>query len=133
MFDVLTEENYLVKLTRGDYAPFEITAKNDDGSDYMFQVDDVVRIAIYKKGNMKDLKLSKDVTVTEESLSVSIELFSNETKIDDIISKPTDYWYEVTLNPDTDKARTILGYDDVTGAKIFRLLPEGGDGNANNN
>ena len=125
MFEI--KENDLVELTRGDYASFEISAKNDDDSDYIFQVGDVVRLAIYKKGNMNDTKLLKDVEVVQETLSVDLELFSQETKIDGIINKPVDYWYEVTLNPNTNKVRTIIGYEDKTGAKIFRLYPEGVD------
>lgn len=43
-----------------------------------------------------------------------------------MVNKPTDFWYEVELNPDT-APQTIIGYDKETGAKIFRLYPEGGD------
>jgi hypothetical protein len=120
------KENNLIELTRGDCATFTITTKDDDGNDYMFQVGDIVRLAIYKKGNMNDTKLLKDVEVQSQTLEVDIELSADDTKLDNIINKPVDYWYEVTLNPSTE-VHTIIGYDDISGAKIFRLYPEGVD------
>jgi len=46
-------------------------------------------------------------------------------KIGDVINKPTDYWYEIEINPET-KPQTIIGYDE-NGEKILKLYPEGSD------
>lgn len=118
-----------ISLTRGDIANFRITAKNDDGSDYTFQVDDVVRFKVFKKKDCACVEIQKDTTITEESTIAYINLTSEETKIGEIINKPVDYWYEVELNPDTNP-QTIVGYEVVDGQqkeKIFKLLPEGSD------
>ena len=68
--------------------------------------------------------IQKDVVVKEETTIVDIKLESEDTTIDELIYMPTNYWYEVELNPDTEP-QTIIGYDD-TGAKLFVLYPEGG-------
>ena len=119
-----------ITLTRGDAAVFNIGAdiKTSSGSEqHFFKVGDVIRFKVTAKKNCEDVVLVKDVKVTaDETAYVQIELESEDTKFGDVISKPTEYWYEVELNPDG-YAQTIIGYDEETGAKIFRLLPEGGD------
>ena len=119
MFKIVNKQ---IHLTRGDIACIEFTTKNEDGSDYEFQAGDVVRFTVYKKKDCNCVVLSKDVTVTTATLKVEMKLTEDETKIEGIISKPVDYWYEVVLNPDT-KPQTIIGYD-IEGAKIFTLYPE---------
>ena len=120
-----------IDLTRGDVACIRISAKNDDGTDYTFQVGDVVRFRVFKKKDCQCTVLQKDTSVVEEGKTVDINLESEDTKIGDIINKDTDYWYEVELNPDT-RPQTIIGYEinQETGRpweKIFKLLPEGND------
>ena len=69
---------------------------------------------------------AKKVTeVTEETTTVNISLESDDTKIGNLVNKPTKYWYEIELNPDT-TPQTIVGYD-LDGEKIFMLYPEGDD------
>lgn len=114
------DSNLQINLTRGDIASFSISAKNDDGTNYQFQVGDVVSLSIYEKKDYSKLILTKSVEVLEVGESVILSLTSEETKIGDIINKPVDYWYEVQLNQE----QTIIGYDEA-GAKIFRLYPEG--------
>lgn len=118
-------ENKEIHLTRGDIASIQVTAKNDDGTDYLFQVGDVVRFKVFKRRNCNSIEVQKDVEVKEEALSVDINLESSDTKIGDVINKPTDYWYEIELNPET-KPQTIIGYDE-NGEKILKLYPEGSD------
>ena len=115
-------ENKQIHLTRGDVACIGVRAKNEDGSDYEFQIGDVVRFTIFKKKDCNCVELTKDVVVDEVGLEVNIQLTSENTKIDGIISKPVEYWYEVVLNPDTNP-QTIIGYD-LEGAKIITLYPE---------
>ena len=115
-------ENKKIHLTRGDTACISVGAKNEDGTDYKFQIGDVVRFTVYKKKDCNCVELSKDVVVETEGLEVEILLTGEETKIDGIINKPIEYWYEVVLNPDTNP-QTIIGYD-LDGAKLFMLYPE---------
>lgn len=121
MFKV--KEDLSIHITRGDIGLLEITAKNEDGSDYTFKVDDVIRLGIFEKKKFDSIKKQKDITVQEETTIVKISLNKEDTTIGDIINTPIDYWYEVQLNPETNP-QTIIGYDE-NGAKIFRLYPEG--------
>ena len=121
MFKV--KEDLSIHITRGDIGLLEITAKNEDGSDYTFKVDDVIRLGIFEKKKFNSIKKQKDITVQEETTTVQISLNKEDTSIGDIINTPVDYWYEVQLNPETNP-QTIIGYDE-NGAKIFRLYPEG--------
>lgn len=117
-------EDMTIYCTRGDAALFSVSA-NNGGTSYTFREGDVVRFKVFGKKDCADVVLQKDVTVTEETGAVEIALDSDETDFGGIISKPTDYWYEVELNPET-YPQTIIGYDD-NGAKVFRLFPEGGE------
>lgn len=110
--------------TRGDIVFFSVTAE-DNGVAYKFQPGDVVRIKVYGKKDAENVVLQKDFPVTEEREAVEIYLAEQDTKFGDVISKPTDYWYEVELNP-YNNPQTIIGYDE-DGAKIFKLFPEGDD------
>lgn len=116
-------EDLSIYLTRGDSAVFSVGA-NIGETEYTFKEGDVVRFKVFGKKDCEDVVLKKDVVVGEATNLVQIALDSDETKIGDVISKPTEYWYEVELNPDT-YAQTIIGYDE-NGAKVFKLYPEGG-------
>ena len=121
--------------TRGDIVAFSVSAMDDVTGDlHLFKPGDVVTIKIYGKKNAGEVVLSRDFPVFAPSdaaedfegyETVDIYLDGEDMKIGDIISKPTDYWYEIVLNDKTDP-QTIIGYDE-DGAKIFRLYPEGGD------
>lgn len=113
-----------IYVTRGDVVRFTFQVNNDD-KNYKFQPGEVVRFKVYGKKNAESVVLQKDFPITEYTESVEIYLSKEDTKIGGIISKPTDYWYEVELNP-FDETQTIVGYDE-DGAKLFRLFPEGGD------
>lgn len=117
------DDELTIHITRGDTAIFALTATIDT-ENYEFKHDDVVRFEVFAKKNCEDVVLQKDVRVTENTGTVEIALDGKDTAIGEVISKPTDYWYEVVLNPDT-KPQTIIGYDE-NGAKIFKLYPEGG-------
>ena len=134
MFDVIGKE---IHLSRGNIACLHFPAKVKDVSpdtgeeivtQYIYQPGDVVRLKIMKKGNVKEIFLEKDIVITEPTEMATFYLTGNETKFGDYINKPTTYWYEVELNPDTDP-QTIIGYDKATGPKLFVLYPEGGEKN----
>ena len=118
-------EDKSIYLTRGDIANITITATKPDGEPYTFLVGDVVRFKVFKRRDCACVEIQKDTVVTEEAQEVTIYLEKEDTKIGEIISKPTNYWYEVELNPDT-APQTIIGYDE-DGEKVFRLFPEGSD------
>lgn len=120
MFNI---EGNTVHITRGDIGCIDIKCKAPDGTDYLFQADDVIRFKVMERRNTDQVKLQKDVIVEEATDTVSIILDGKDTKIDELINKPTTYWYEVELNPDT-IPQTIIGYD-TDGEKRFILYPEG--------
>lgn len=134
MFDVIGTE---IHLTRGNIACLQFPAKVGEISPetgektytkYIYQVGDVVRFKIMKKNDVETIYLEKDLVITEPVDMAVFNLSSADTTFGEMINKPTTYWYEVELNPDTDPV-TILGYDKATGPKLFVLYPEGGNKN----
>lgn len=121
---VINDDNSIY-VTRGDTLTFQLTAMENETTRYKFQKDEVVQFKIFEKKACDIVVLQKDFVIEEETDLVTIYLEEEETKLGDIISKPKDYWYEVTLNPDT-CPQTIICYDE-DGPKIFKLFPEGAD------
>lgn len=119
---VIDKDTKQINLTRGDVAAILVNAMKD-GEEYKFQPNDVVRFKVFKAKDCNCVEMQKDTLVTEESTTVNISLDSEDTKIGDIVNKPTKYWYEIELNPDK-APQTIVGYD-LDGEKIFMLYPEG--------
>ena len=117
-------EDSSIYVTRGDVAFFSVTAE-DNGQLYTFQPGDVVRIKVYGRKDAENVVLQKDFAIFTATKSVDIYLSEADTKFGEVISKPTDYWYEIELNPNTEP-QTIIGYDE-DGAKVFKLFPEGDD------
>lgn len=119
------DSNKTIHLTRGDIATISISATDatDSSSSYTFKQGDIVRLMVFKKKFCDAIMLSKIVEIDFDTEVVDIKLTTNDTKTFEIINKPTDYWYEIELNPDT-TPQTIIGYDE-DGPKIFRLYPEG--------
>ena len=117
-----------IRITRGNVLPITVSANNDiDGNDYEFQVGDVIRFKIMQANKIENVFLQKDFKIEESSLEKQIEITAKEMKIGELKSKPVDYWYEIELNPDTDKTMTIEGYRKDEGPAIITILPEGGD------
>lgn len=117
-------EDLSIYCTRGDAATFTVGASSGDTA-YTFKVGDVVRFKVFGKKDCETVVLQKDSKIMYEAEFATIALSGEDTSIGEYISKPTDYWYEVELNPDT-YPQTIIGYDDE-GAKVFKLFPEGGE------
>lgn len=122
MFKV--NDDLSIYVTRGDIVFFSVAAE-ENGGKYTFHAGDLVRLKVFAKKDCENVVLQKDFPVTEDTETVDIFLEEEDTKIGDVISKPTDYWYEVELNP-FDNPQTIIGYDE-DGAKVFKLFPEGDD------
>lgn len=110
--------------TRGDTVFFTVMAE-DNGNTYFFEAGDVLRMKIFRKKDANTVVLEKLFPVTARTDRFVILLTEEDTKFGDVISKPTDYWYEIELNPFANP-QTIIGYDE-DGAKVFRLFPEGKD------
>ena len=127
MFKV--NEDKSIYMTRGDIASFSFSALTTDSEgaqvQYQFQPGDTLRLKIFEKKGCDKVLLSKDFPIEEAAYTVSIQLSKEDTRFREEISKPTDYWYEIELNPET-YPQTIIGYDE-DGPKIFRLYPEGGE------
>ena len=121
----INKDDQSIHITRGDIAVISVSA-SDGETEHLFQPGDVVQINVFKRKKCEEVVMRKAVEVAVESAAVDIELTSEDTKIGGYISKPTEYWYEVELNPDTEP-QTLVGYDDEAGAKVFMLYPEGGE------
>lgn len=115
MFQV--NEDLSIYCTRGDYCHIPVQ--------HQFKTGDVVRFKVFRKKDCNTVVIQRDFTVETAADTFVISLTGEDTKIGEVISKPVDYWYEVELNPDTNP-QTIIAYDE-DGAKVFKLLPEGKD------
>ena len=56
-----------IEIVRGNYLPLTVTAKNTDGTDYLFQPGDVLRFKVFERKNVENVFLEKDFTVNEIS------------------------------------------------------------------
>lgn len=122
--DPVTKE---IKVTRGDIGCIGVQALNKDKTNYEFKKGDIVRINVFKRSDCNCVLLRKDTIVEEPCIEMEINLTKDDTKIGDVIIKPTNiYLYEIELNPDT-HPQTIIGFDDETGEKMFTLYPEAGE------
>ncbi len=117
-------EDMSIHVTRGDACTIDVSATNNEEM-YTFEEGDTVRLNVMEKRNCSNVVLTKDVVAIGGEESLAIALSGEDTKIGEVINKPTDYWYEVQLNPET-QPQTIIGYDE-DGGKVFRLYPEGGE------
>lgn len=120
----VVNDDLSIYVTRGDMAFLKVTCEKD-GKPYTFQVGEIIRFNVCEKKNCDNVVLQKDFPVTAVTQGVDIILDGNDTKIGGVINKPTDYWYEVVLNP-FDNPQTIIGYDGE-GTRVFRLFPEAND------
>lgn len=123
------DNDLTIHITRGDAAIISVSATsgNEGTADYEFSHNDVVRLKVFAKKSCEDVVLQKDTVVDEPCGVVEIVLDKEDTTVGEVISKPTDFWYEIELNPDT-YPQTIVGYDE-DGAKVFKVYPEGGAAN----
>jgi hypothetical protein len=108
-------------VTRGDKGSIKVKKKISDGAYEPFYKDDVVSFSLKNNFGDSEPVLRKKVTVQEKTDTVTFEFSKDDTTIGDLISSPVKYQYDIAVNDDL----TILGYDDQTGAKYFKLFPEG--------
>ncbi len=115
-------EDNSIHVTRGDILFFTVTA-TVDGNPHQFKAGDVLRITVFGKKDAEKILMQKDFPILADKNEVEVYLGKDDTKIGEPVSKPTDFWYEIELNPETEP-QTIVGYDE-DGPKIFRIYPEG--------
>lgn len=108
-------------VTRGDKGSIKVKKKISDGVYEPFYKDDVVSFSLKNNFGDSEPVLRKKVTVQEKTDTVTFEFSKDDTTIGDLISSPVRYQYDIAINDDL----TILGYDDQTGPKYFKLFPEG--------
>lgn len=125
----ISKEDLTIHITRGDNALFTVAATIGE-QPYTFRSGDVVRFVVCGKKDYSNVVLQKDFTASEGAAEVEIQLNSEDTKFGGTINKPTEYWYEVELNPET-APQTIIGHTQ-DGAKVFMLYPESVKGVADN-
>ena len=123
MFQV--NEDNSIYVTRGDAVYLEVTAE-DNGNPYTFEAGDGLEIKVYGKKACEDVAVQKYFPISTPTQSVVLVLSEEDTKIGEIINKPRDYWYSVTLNPYGNYPKTVIGYGE-DGPALFRLFPEGGE------
>lgn len=122
-YDSFTKQ---IQINRGDSTTLKISAKDSNGDSYTFKVGERVKLAITERKNEENVVFSKTITVDTEDTYVNIPITSEDTKIGEIINKPTTYWYEISVLTLNNEIQTIIGYDE-DGAKEFVLNPEAGD------
>ncbi len=118
-------EDMSISLNRGDVGVIPVPQSKDGDYGYSISAGDVLRIRVFPKKKCEEVALVKDFLVETATSVIELELDGTDTKIGDIINKPTTYWYEIELNPDT-HPQTIVGYNE-DGPKVFMLYPEGDD------
>lgn len=120
---IIDEDGTTLKVTRGQSGTITFGALTPEGEPYTFQVGDVLRLNVTKVNKENSVVMSADTIIQEETTEATISITSFDSKIGTVINKPTDYWYDIELNPDSAIAQMLLGYDD-DGPKIFKLYPE---------
>ncbi len=116
------DNDMTINVTRGDCGKIDVSATVDDAV-YVFSPGDILRLKVFEKKNCENVVLKKDFGIEVNATTVTLTLTGKDTKFGGIINKPTNYWYEIELNPETNP-QTIVGYDD-DGPKLFCLHPEG--------
>lgn len=120
---IIDEDGTTLKVTRGQSGTITFGALTPEGEPYTFQVGDVLRLNVTKVNKENSVVMSVDTIIEEATTEATISITSFDSKIGTVINKPTDYWYDIELNPDSAIAQMLLGYDD-DGPKIFKLYPE---------
>lgn len=107
-------ENKNIYLNRGDQVSIKLV------SDKTFEVGDIIKFSVVKENNYGSVVFQKEYQVEEESNEFTLTLYSEDTKIGNLIrNNSVTYWYEIELNG----IDTLIGYDS-NGPKLFVLYPE---------
>lgn len=121
----INKDDLSIHLTRGDSALIPVEVTKADGTAFTFNGEKVV----FRVSEAKDtgsVVLHEEAKTDVGDTKAQIHLDETHTRIGDPISKPVDYWYEVSVIGTDGSEQTIIGYDE-NGAKVLRLYPEIGD------
>ena len=111
--------NDIIHINRGNRLLFDYTIDND-GSDYVFEEDDIVTFSVYRKLEMNDEPvINKNFAPEVGTTMVSIDIPNEEMRIGEPINQPEEYWYQIRLNEDV-----VSGYNS-SGPRKLVLYPEG--------
>ena len=111
--------NDIIHINRGNRLLFDYTI-DSNGSDYVFEEDDIVTFSVYRKLEMDDEPVVNKNFVPEVGTTmVSIDIPNEEMRIGEPINQPEEYWYQIRLNEDV-----VSGYNS-SGPKKLILYPEG--------
>lgn len=108
-------------VTRGDKGSVKVKKKISEGVFEPFYEGDVVSFNLKNNFGDNEPVLRKKVIAQENTNVITFNFSKDDTTIGDLISSPVLYQYDIAVNEDM----TILGYDDETGPKYFKLFPEG--------
>lgn len=108
-------------VTRGDKGSVKVKKKISEGVFEPFYEGDVVSFNLKNNFGDNEPVLRKKVIAQENTDVITFNFSKDDTTIGDLISSPVIYQYDIAVNEDM----TILGYDDETGPKYFKLFPEG--------
>ena len=97
MLEIIDDRN--IEVTRGNVLALTVMAENE-GTEYQFSKDDIIRFKIMEAKNVNNVILQKDFKVLDNTTEQDIEIAADEMKIGNLSSKPIDYWFEIELNPD---------------------------------
>lgn len=118
--DGTTKEIERIFVHRGDRGSMTYSIEQTDGTDYQFQVGDLLEFTVFEKtGYNKTPVINKKIRVQEATTEVEILLTEEDTTIGEAQNKPVKYWYEISLNGN----QTVNGYDYEEGALEFIVLP----------
>ena len=111
--------NDIIHINRGNRLLFDYTIDNN-GSDYVFEEDDIVTFSVYRKLEMDDEPVvNKNFAPEVGTTMVSIDIPNEEMRSGEPINQPEEYWYQIRLNEDV-----VSGYNS-SGPKKLILYPEG--------
>ena len=111
--------NDVIHINRGNRLLFDYSIDNN-GSDYVFEEDDIVTFSVYRKLEMDDEPVvNKNFAPEVGTTMVSIDIPNEEMRIGEPINQPEEYWYQIRLNEDV-----VSGYNS-SGPKKLILYPEG--------
>lgn len=121
MFKIDKNDGTTLLITRGDIGNIKVKKRISEGVYEPFYKDDVVTFSVKSNFGESEPVLRKTIKVTEDTETVTFSFTKEDTTLGDLIAEPTKYQYDIAINDDL----TILGYDDITGAKYLKLYPEG--------
>lgn len=121
-------EDLSIHITRGDSALIDVEVTDSNGNAHDFSASEEITLRVSEAKESGKAIISVLANLTEDPKKAQIFLTEEHTrKIGNPVSKPIDFWYEISIRNKADNSvQTVIGYDE-NGAKVLRLYPEIGD------